>query len=56
MLNLLSLPVLFSTWAPVAHAAAYDPALEWRTLQTEHFEITFHQGEEQLANELGTSA
>ncbi len=56
MLNLFSLPVLLSAWAPVVHAAAYDPALEWRTLQTEHFEITFHQGEEQLANELGTNA
>lgn len=51
MLSLLSL-----LSAPTALAAAYDPALAWRTLETEHFEITFHQGEEQLANELGTSA
>lgn len=34
--------------------AAYDPDLDWRTLETEHFHITFHQGEEQLANELAT--
>ncbi|MED5372336.1 MAG: hypothetical protein VX899_15050 [Myxococcota bacterium] len=51
------LPLLSLLTAPSAvHAAAYDPALEWRTLRTEHFEITFHQGEEQLANELGHSA
>lgn len=35
-----------------ARGASYDPKLEWRTLQTEHFNITFHQGEEQLADEL----
>ncbi|MFT4975697.1 MAG: Tol biopolymer transport system component, partial [Myxococcota bacterium] len=39
--------------ATVAHAASYDPKLTWRTLQTEHFNITFHGGEEQLAQELG---
>ncbi len=40
----------------VALAANYDPALEWRTLDTEHFNITFHQGEEKLANEVGHTA
>ncbi|MCB9758645.1 MAG: PD40 domain-containing protein [Alphaproteobacteria bacterium] len=39
-----------------AHAAAYDPDLEWRTLTTPHFNITFHQGEEQLAEELSAIA
>ena len=39
-----------------ASGAAYDPDLTWRTLETEHFNITFHQGEEQLANELGLMA
>lgn len=39
--------------ASVSHAASYDPELTWRTLQTEHFNITFHGGEEQLAQELG---
>lgn len=39
-----------------AQAASYDPDLRWRTLETEHFHITFHQGEEQLANELGGTA
>lgn len=32
-------------------AATYDPKLRWRTLRTEHFNIHFHQGEEQLAEE-----
>jgi len=40
---------------PSARAASYDPDLTWRTLQTEHFNITFHQGEEQLAAELATT-
>jgi hypothetical protein len=39
-------------FAPAAEAATYDPELDWRTLQTPHFNITFHQGEEQLADEL----
>ena len=34
-----------------AQAAAYDPDLTWRSLETEHFRITFHGGEEQLAEE-----
>lgn len=34
-----------------ARAAAYDPALRWRTIVTEHFRVHFHQGEEQLAEE-----
>ncbi len=47
------LPLLL---ASAASAASYDPELDWRTLETEHFNITFHQGEEQLANELGSMA
>lgn len=35
-----------------AQAATYDPQLTWRTIVTEHFRIHFHQGEEQLAEEL----
>lgn len=34
-----------------AQAAAYDPQLTWRSLETEHFRISFHGGEEQLAEE-----
>ena len=37
--------------SPAAHAATYDPDLKWRTLKTEHFDIHFHQGIEQVANE-----
>jgi hypothetical protein len=32
-------------------AADYDPDLTWRTITTEHFDIHFHQSEEQLADE-----
>jgi hypothetical protein len=39
-------------WIGTAHAATYDPDLTWRTLVTEHFRIHFHQGLEQLADEL----
>ena len=35
-----------------AEAATFDPRLTWRTLQTEHFNITFHGGEEALAEEI----
>ena len=45
-------PALLLLAAPIAQAASYDPELTWRTLQTEHFNITFHGKEEQLAQEL----
>jgi hypothetical protein len=41
--------------AAAAHAASYDPDLTWRTISTEHFHIHFHQGEEQLADELSVT-
>ncbi|MDP2305559.1 MAG: hypothetical protein Q8P18_05995 [Pseudomonadota bacterium] len=53
MLLALLLPFFGST---PATAASYDPALTWRTLRTEHFAITFHDGEEQLAEEMAESA
>jgi hypothetical protein len=34
-----------------ARGASFDPALTWRTLDTPHFHVTFHGGEEQLAEE-----
>jgi hypothetical protein len=34
-----------------ARGASFDPALTWRTLDTPHFRVTFHGGEEQLAEE-----
>jgi hypothetical protein len=42
--------------APPAAAADYDPDLRWRTLATEHFRITFHDGEAQLADEMAIAA
>src|SRR5262245_1775541 len=46
------LPLLASLWgAGTSHAATYDPELKWRTLRTEHFDIHFHQGIEQVADE-----
>ncbi len=42
--------------ATQAGAASFDPDLTWRTLETEHFRIHFHQGEEALADEFATSA
>lgn len=39
---------------PPAGAATYDPDLTWRTLRTENFDIHFHQGIEQVADEFST--
>jgi len=41
---------------PAARAAAYDPRLTWRTLETPHFRITFHGGEEVLAERFAAGA
>ena len=46
--------MLLALLAPIVHAASYDPDLTWRTLSTEHFQIHFHGGEEQLAEEMAT--
>ncbi|MEZ4321359.1 MAG: BamA/TamA family outer membrane protein [Myxococcota bacterium] len=37
-----------------ALAASYDPQMTWRTIQTDHFNITFHQGIETVADEFAT--
>ncbi|MBA2321281.1 MAG: PD40 domain-containing protein [Deltaproteobacteria bacterium] len=42
--------------AAAAVAATYDPDLKWRTIRTEHFDIHFHQGCEQVADELSLAA
>jgi hypothetical protein len=44
--------LLVAVGATTAQAASFDPDLTWRTLQTEHFNITFHGGEEELAEEV----
>ena len=54
--NVLSALALLLLGTPEATAASYDPALTWRTLRTDHFEITFHDGEEQLAEEMAEAA
>ncbi|MEC7985146.1 MAG: hypothetical protein VX278_08275 [Myxococcota bacterium] len=51
MLSLLALTLI-----QTVNAAAYDPKLTWRVLTTPHFNIHFHGGEEQLAEELATMA
>lgn len=43
--------ISFFSWT--VEAATYDPDLTWRVLETEHFDIHFHGGEEQLAEEMG---
>jgi hypothetical protein len=48
--------MLVSVLALAASAANNDPELTWRTITTEHFEIHFHQGEEQLADEFSAIA
>lgn len=51
MLAALLFWLLLGPHGHVAHAATYDPELTWRTLRTEHFDIHFHQGIEQVADE-----
>ncbi len=46
--TLILLLLLVVTAAP-RPASAYDPRLRWRTIQTEHFNIHYHQGETLLA-------
>ncbi|HSN92252.1 MAG TPA: hypothetical protein VLS93_13560, partial [Anaeromyxobacteraceae bacterium] len=42
--------------AGLAAAQPYDPAFRWRTLETEHFRVHFHQGAEKLAGEVARAA
>ena len=51
LLLLLTLVVAALVFPGKAWAATYDPDLKWRTLRTEHFDIHFHQGIEQVADE-----
>jgi hypothetical protein len=43
---------MLAALAVTALGATYDPELTWRVIETEHFELHFHQGEEQLADEV----
>jgi len=46
MKKLLLLIILFY---PVSVFAKYDPLFKWNTIETKHFQIHFHQGEELIA-------
>ena len=46
--GLTGLALLF-TVVPTVGAGTYDWRLHWNTLETEHFEIHYHEGEEELA-------
>ncbi|MFI4921675.1 MAG: hypothetical protein ACHQAZ_08565, partial [Gammaproteobacteria bacterium] len=55
MLRIRSLPSLilaFSALGFASSASAVDPNLHWRTLQSEHFTLVYHDGEEQLAHHM----
>src|SRR5450759_5177641 len=49
--GLLLAALLFHV-APAVAANRYDPALRFRTIRTEHFDIHAHQGEDALARRL----
>ena len=53
-----ALPILFAAciFAGGALSAKYDPNLTWQTLETEHFYIHFHNGEEKLAQKYAVLA
>ncbi|HET7825851.1 MAG TPA: hypothetical protein VFK90_10975, partial [Anaeromyxobacter sp.] len=42
--------------AALARAQPYDPAFRWRTIETPHFRVHFHQGEDALAQEVAREA
>lgn len=54
-----ALPALFllGSFASLGHGAVYlDPSLTFRTIETRHFLIHFHQGEEEIAGRLAVIA
>ncbi|MFQ5794169.1 MAG: DPP IV N-terminal domain-containing protein [Candidatus Bipolaricaulia bacterium] len=55
-LYVLILLILMIGIGGTSFAAAYDPNLRWRTLETPHFRIVFHQGTEGLAHEAALAA
>ena len=54
--GVLTALALFLLGSSPAAAASYDPALTWRTLHTEHFKVTYHDGEEALAEDMAVAA
>jgi Tol biopolymer transport system component len=53
---LAAVAVALALLAPPGTAAAGDPRLRWRTLQTEHFEIHFHENEREVARRVAVVA
>ena len=51
ILLVLSSSLLFSQFSLYNH-----PELEWKTIETQHFKIHFHQGTERSAREAATAA
>lgn len=52
-------PLLLATLLLLPLRAAtqpYDPAFRWRTIETEHFQVHFHDGEEALAQRVAAAA
>ncbi|MDH5728826.1 MAG: hypothetical protein OEZ58_07525 [Gammaproteobacteria bacterium] len=47
---------LFFIFQATIQAAAYDPRLQWQTMETEHFYIHFHDGLQPLAQRLAPMA
>jgi len=41
---------------PASAQSSYDPRHEWRTLETPHFQLHFHEGEESLARRFAGAA
>jgi hypothetical protein len=52
----LTLALASALAARAARAQPYDPAYRWRTAETAHFRLHFHQGEEALAAEVAAVA
>lgn len=53
---LLAALVALPPAAASAQATTYDPRYAWRTLETPHFQVHFHQGEEALARRAAGAA
>jgi hypothetical protein len=51
-----ALAALLALAAGAARAQPYDPAYRWRTLETPHFRVHFHQGEDRLAATVAQTA
>lgn len=52
--NILTFTLFFISSAYAA--SPHDASLEWKTLESQHFLIHFHQGEQEIANELAAIA